>query len=258
VGENISLFEKIIEAKTPKELKKHSIRKDRFDTITTGTFIFKTILEYFEVKKVITSGAGVREGVYLCDLLRNTNHKFPANFNISVRSLLDRFIDDKKQTTYLGNNAKQIFDILQPLHKLDQKYRSILVIASKLQLVGLSLNYYKTQENSFWFIMHGLNYGFSHDDKALIAIVSKFSKKSLPKEKDIEEFKELLPSLEVVQWINFMMTLNITLNSEFSCAKYEYSLEDNFLNISTTKKHYLIDNELDSIKSPVDLNIRFV
>jgi exopolyphosphatase/guanosine-5'-triphosphate,3'-diphosphate pyrophosphatase len=258
VKNNISLFEKIIKAQTPKELKKFAIRKDRFDTITTGTFILKTILEYFEVKKVITSGVGVREGVYLCDLLRTTNHKFPANFNISVRSLLDRFIEDKKQSAYLGNNAKEIFDILQPLHKLDPKYRSILVIASKLQLVGLSLNYYKTQENSFWYIIHGLNYGFSHQDKTLIAIVSKFSKKSLPKESDIKEFEKLLPALKVVQWINFMMTLNITLNSEFSCAKYEYTLEKEFLNITTTKKHYLIDNELDKIKSPVDLTIRFV
>jgi exopolyphosphatase/guanosine-5'-triphosphate,3'-diphosphate pyrophosphatase len=258
VKKNLSLFQNIIDVSTPKDLKKYSIRKDRFDTIIPGTFIFKTILEYFKVKKVLTSGVGVREGVFLTDLLRTSNHKFPSNFNISVRSLLDRFVTDHKQSAYLWNNAKQIFDVLEPLHQLDPKYRSILVIASKLQLVGLSLNYYKSQENSFWYIMHGLNYKFSHQDKTLIAIVSKFSKKSLPKEKDIEDFKKLLPNLEVVQWINFMMTLNITLNSEFSCAKYQYSLEDDFLNITTTKKHYLIDNELDKIKSPVDLTIRFV
>ena len=44
-----------------------------------------------DIKEVVTSGVGVREGVYLTDLLRNSNHRFPNNFNVSVKSLLDRF-----------------------------------------------------------------------------------------------------------------------------------------------------------------------
>ena len=47
----------------------------------------------------------------------------PSNFNISVRSLLDRFVDDESQSAYLGNNAKKIFDSLSPLHNLDDKYK---------------------------------------------------------------------------------------------------------------------------------------
>ena len=61
----------------------------------------------FQYKEVVTSGVGVREGVYLTDLLRNSNHKFPANFNVSVRSLLDRFEIDQKQSAFMGNNAKK-------------------------------------------------------------------------------------------------------------------------------------------------------
>jgi exopolyphosphatase / guanosine-5'-triphosphate,3'-diphosphate pyrophosphatase len=256
VQKNVSLFEKIIDADCTKELKKLSIRKDRYDTIATGTFIFKTILEYFGVKKVVTSGVGVREGVFLSDLLRTSKHQFPANFSVSIRSLIDRFVDDKKQSAYLGNNAKKIFDVLSPMHRLDRKYRSILVIASKLQLVGYSLNYYKNQENSFWYILHGMNYGFTHHDMTLIAIVSKFSKKSLPKEKDIEEFKQLLPDLETIQWLNFMMTLNITLNGEFSRENYNFRLDEDILYIESSTKHYLIKSDLEKIKIPAQLTFR--
>ena len=81
----------IITAKDNNELKALGIKKDRFDTIKEGTFILKTILDELHISDVTTSGAGVREGVYLSDLLRNSNCKFPANFNVSVRSLLDRF-----------------------------------------------------------------------------------------------------------------------------------------------------------------------
>lgn len=257
VDENMQLLADIIQADTPKKLKELGVRKDRYDTITTGALIFKTILEYFEVQKVVTSGVGVREGVYLCDILRTSAHKFPANYNSSVRSLLDRFVSDKEQGAYLGNNAKKIFDVLKPLHNLDESHKSILVIASKLQQVGFSLNYYKSQDHTFWFILNGLNYGFTHEEKTLIAIVSKFTKKSLPKEADIEEYKELLPDLETVKWLNFMMTINITLNIEFSRCKFEYCLEENSLNIRSPKNDlYLVQHELERIRKPIDMDIK--
>jgi len=256
VKNNMKLFDDIVDAKSYKELKALGVRKDRYDTIATGTFIFRTILEYFEVQEVITSGVGVREGVYLTDLLRTSNHKFPSNFNVSIRSLLDRFIDDKKQSAYLGNNAKKIFDVLKPLHKLEDKYRSILVIASKLQLLGFSLSFYKSQEHNFWYILNGLNYGFSHEDKLLIAMIVKFTKKSLPKECDIKEFKKLLPPLEVIQWLNFMMTLNFTLNIEFSKDKFNYELQDKVLMISSKDSLYVVKSEIEKIKCPIDLDIR--
>jgi len=253
VEENKNIFENIVNYKNKKELKQIGIRKDRYDTIVTGTFIFKTILEYFQVKNVVTSGVGVREGVYLCDILRTSHHKFPSNFNPSVRSLLDRFVDDQTQSAYLGNNAKKIFGILQPLHNLDSKYSSILVIASKLQLIGQSLNFYKTQENSFWFILNGLNYGFSHQEKVLISKVAKYSGKALPKEEDINQFGTLLPCIDTIQWLNFMMTLNLTLNIEYGKVKYDFSLEENVLKVSSEDKNHLIKNDLIKIKSPEDV-----
>ncbi len=253
VDKNINMFQSIINAETKKELKQIGIRKDRYDTIAVGTFIFKTILEYFEVKKVVTSGVGVREGVYLCDILRTSNHKFPANFNPSVRSLLDRFVDDHSQSAYLGNNAKKIFDVLQPLHNLDSKYSSILVISSKLQLIGQSLNFYKTQENSFWFILNGLNYGFSHQEKILISIVAKYSGKSLPKVEDIKQFGTLLPDIDTIQWLNFMMTLNVTLNKEYGKVKYDFTLEENLLKVSSEDENHLVKSDLFKIKVPKDI-----
>ncbi len=255
VNQNEELFDNIINASSNKELKQLGVQKDRYDTIAVGTFIFKTILNYFKVQKVITSSAGVREGVYLCDILRTSNHKFPSNFNISVRSLLDRFIDDDSQIAYLGNNAKKIFDSLKPLHNLDDKYRSILVIASKLQQVGLSLGFDKNEDHAFFYILNGLDYDFTHEDKILIAIVAKFTKKSLPKYEDIEKYQQLLPKLEIVQWLNYMMTLNISLNSEFTKTVYQYDLENNNLTISSKNKQYLVNRALIKIKTPIKLTM---
>ena len=258
VNEYKPFYKEIVKAKSNKELKALGVQKDRYDTIAVGTFIWKTILEYFEVKKVITSRAGVREGVYLCDLLRTSNHRFPANFNVSVRSLLDRFVDDERQSAYLGNNAKKIFDSLSSIHNLDEKYKSILVIASKLQLVGLSLNFYKNEDNAFWYILNDLTYGFTHQDKMLIAIVTKYAKKSLPKKSDIKEFSNLLPDIKIVQWLNFMMALNMALNSEFTKSKFEYSFEGKILKVHSQDDKYLVNRALQKIKLPKKLKVELV
>ena len=216
VKDEVSLFNKIINARNNDDLKSVGVKKDRFDTIKEGTFIFKTILDELNIKEVVTSGVGVREGVYLTDLLRNSNHKFPENFNVSVRSLLDRFQIDEKQSAYLGSNAGKIFDVLKPMHNLDDKFRTLLVIASKLHSIGSTLNFYKSNDNAFDFILNGLNYDFLHTSRVVVAHTIKFSKKSLPSKSDILKYQVLLPSLEVMQWMSFMISLNITRNQDLS------------------------------------------
>lgn len=253
VKNEIALLNRISKAKNCEDLKSFGIKKDRFDTIKEGSFIFKTILEELKTQTVVTSGVGVREGVYLTDLLRNSNHKFPHNFNVSVKSLLDRFQIDEKQSAYFGNNAKKIFDSLKPLHKLDNKYKELLVVASKLNSIGSVLNFYKSNDNAFDFILNGLNYDFLHTSRVIVAYTIKFSKKSLPLQEDILKHKDLLPSLEVVQWMSFMISLNIAINQDFSRPKVEYVLENKTLKINLPNKSFLIESNIDKIETLQDL-----
>jgi exopolyphosphatase/guanosine-5'-triphosphate,3'-diphosphate pyrophosphatase len=250
---NRDLFEKIIYAKSDKKLKSLGVKKDRFDTIKEGTFIFDTIIEYFNIKTVVTSGVGVREGVYLADLLRTSNHRFPSNFNISVRSLLDRFELDNKITSYMGNNISKIFNTLKPIHNLEQEYNSILVLATKLHSIGVTLSFYKYSEHAFNFILNGLNYGFSHQQRVLIAHIIKFSKKPTIDKKDIKEFESLLPPLEVVQWLSFMMSLNLRLNVDLSSQKFIYELDNNTLIIKSDQKLYLASELIKRVEKPTNL-----
>ena len=115
------------------------IKKDRFDTIKEGTLIFLKIAQKLGVKEVITSGVGVREGVFLNDILP-ANKKFPANFNASIRSLQDRFLG--KEKSKIARFAKDIFESLQKMHGLNDEYKNTLITAAKLCNVGCALNFY--------------------------------------------------------------------------------------------------------------------
>jgi len=258
VKNEVSLFDRISRAKNNEDLKSFGVKKDRFDTIKEGAFIFKTILDELNIEEVVTSGVGVREGVYLTDLLRTSNHKFPENYNVSVRSLLDRFQIDEKQSAYLGNNAKKIFDALKPFHNLEDKYRELLVVASKLHSIGSTLNFYKSNDNAFDFILNGLNYDFLHTSRVVVAHTIKFSKKSLPSRSEISQYEELLPSLRVMQWMSFMISLNLAVNQDFSRPKVEYRLEDEELTIILPNRSFLIESNIDKLESPEDLVIKIL
>ena len=253
VKKEVNLFNKIVDARNNDDLKSLGVKKDRFDTIKEGAFIFKTILDELCVQEVITSGVGVREGVYLTDLLRNSNHKFPSNFNVSVRSLLDRFEIDQKQSAFMGNNASKIFDILRPLHNLNSNYKSLLIVASKLHSIGSTLNFYKSNDNAFDFILNGLNYDFSHNSRIVVAHTIKFSKKSLPTKVEILKYEELLPSLNVMQWMSFMISLNIAINQDLSRPKVSYELQGDVLKIELSNNSFLIQSNIDKLETPEDL-----
>ncbi|WP_418179796.1 Ppx/GppA family phosphatase [Aliarcobacter lanthieri] len=253
VKDESRLFLDILNANSNDDLEELGVKKDRFDTIKEGTFIFKTILDELKIKTVVTSGVGVREGVYLTDLLRNSNHKFPENFNVSVRSLLDRFQICPKQSAYFGNNAKNIFDILQPFHKLDEKFKSLLVVSSKLHSIGTTLNFYKSNDNAFDFILSGLNYDFLHTSRVIVAYTLKFSKKSLPKQIDLDEYQGFLPKLEDMQWMSFMIALNLAVNQDFSRPKVDYLLEKDTLKVTLPNKSFLIKSYIEKLETPKDL-----
>ena len=52
VKNEVSLFDRISRAKNNEDLKSFGVKKDRFDTIKEGTFIFKTIVEELNIQKV--------------------------------------------------------------------------------------------------------------------------------------------------------------------------------------------------------------
>jgi exopolyphosphatase / guanosine-5'-triphosphate,3'-diphosphate pyrophosphatase len=244
----------VLDIKDSKDFKKIGIKKDRYDTILEGSLIFNTILEKFEIDNIITSRAGVREGVYLNDILRTSNYRFPNNFNVSVRNVLDKFQIDDKQNGYLGKNIAKIFDILNKDFKIDQEYKRLLIIASKLHCICITLD----MSNIFDFILHSLKYDFSHSSRVLVAYLIKYSKKSLSNSVDIEKYKRLLPDIKVLEYLTFIMNLNLILASDFRKTSYTYVYEDDILKIYNENISYLVKTNIDKIDLPNSIKLKLI
>jgi exopolyphosphatase/guanosine-5'-triphosphate,3'-diphosphate pyrophosphatase len=198
------------------ELLKVGIKPDRLDVIRPGTLIFLELLEYLKAKEVITSGVGVREGVFLSDLLRNDNYKFPDNFNPSVRTIMDVYNINKKIASYETKIALELFDLLKEEFKLNDKYKKHLTYAIKLSRAGELVDFYEAHKHTDYILLNSLHYGFRHCDRLLISKIIRFHKRKKIKKKEIEKFKCLLPKKEIVEklcnifWVAKVVNINLS------------------------------------------------
>ena len=235
------------------ELNKFPIKKDRYDTIREGAHIFLALAKALNAKNVITSGVGVREGVFLKDFLR-PSLKFPENFNPSVKSLQDRFILSCNKA--VARYAKDIFVALKKLHGLNEGYLETLLIAAKLHNVGQEIGFYGDHKNSAYIILNALNYGFSHEQKALIAaVIGTNGKKNIY---EFEKYKNLLPKAECVRWLSFILALAKAL--DITCEKLNLSFEfsGHTLKIEGAKEFAMAKEEIKKIAKPEIFAISFV
>ncbi len=255
-NEENETFERI--ANTPVlKLDKFYIKEDRFDTIREGALIFHLLINRFKPKKVITSGVGVREGVFLHDMLRNTNGVFPKGLNPSVRSVLDRFCCDEMGSSYRQKLAITLFDELSHLHKLDESYKMHLRYASKMLRVGTSMGYYDNQAHGSYIVKNGLMYGFTHKDRLMISLLIGLHNKRVQANIIGEDVLPLLPDFQTLNWLNFILNLAEDINSDLTKPKVEFEYRGGALYIYSKEELYLAREAIKKIQKPMPFAIIF-
>ena len=231
-----------------KKLIEHHIEENRFDVIKPGALILQRVLQKLSIRKIITSGVGVREGVYLSDLLRNSKDKFPHNYNTSVRYILDAHVQDKHFANQLSSLAKKLFDLTAEYFDIDTKYKKSFSIAAKLFPAGKSIHFYSQNRHAYYLIQTALEYGFTHQEIILIATLTRYARNKLPSPKHLQKYEELLPKKEVTQRLSYLLSLSIVLLSHRP-RNIDFSMEfkDGVLFINSAHKLYLAEEGLRKV-----------
>jgi exopolyphosphatase / guanosine-5'-triphosphate,3'-diphosphate pyrophosphatase len=247
---------KLIECKTSK-LKDFGIKPERFDVIREGGLIVTSVIDHVGANKMVVSGAGVREGVFLCDLLRSQNDRFPPTFNPSIRSLLDRFCDNDDEAGYITKISSVLFDKLKELHDLPETYKRYLEIAAKLSNIGSKLSFYNHRQYSFSFVLSSLEYGFSHFEKLLISMIVRYHGKRFGYFVNDEFLVFCKENEQAIRWLSMIVTIAETLNSDMSAPKLEFDYSKKVLNINSTSELYIAQEKLKGVLKGFELEVAF-
>jgi len=258
VSTNMEYLLSVIRSETDR-LGSLNIKKNRHDTIREGTHIFIELLQHLHIEKVITSGAGVREGVFLYDLLRNDSGRFPPFVNPSLRSIRDRFDmlhlpEGNKQTI-----GRRLFETLKTSFddENDGDNRKLLSHALSLSNIGKTLTIYKEHQHAFYIAMQELNFGFTHRQILLIALLLRSKGDSLYYKPLYRRYKDLFSSKRLVKWLSFIYTLTLILHENSSKADiaFEFEAKSNLLVIRSDRPLYLAHEDICNMQKPDGLTI---
>ena len=243
-------LKRVLKAKDENELEKLFIKSNRFDVIKPGALILQRVMKKIQIEKIITSGVGVREGVYLSDLLRSSKDKFPANYNTSVRYILDSYVQDKAFSNNLASLSKKIFDLTADYFGIEQNYRQLLSIAAKLYPAGSSVHFYSQNKHTYYIIQSALEYGFEHKDIMLISTLAKYSKNKLPSDTHMQLYAKLLPeNAHIIHSLSYILSLSIALLSHRPRnIDFDMSFEKGELKINSQKKLYITQSSVEKIE----------
>jgi exopolyphosphatase/guanosine-5'-triphosphate,3'-diphosphate pyrophosphatase len=248
--ESLDLFITKVLSSDENDLKELGIKANRFDVIKPGSLIIQRVLKRFYFDKIISSGVGVREGVFLSDLLRGSKDRFPANYNPSVRYLIDRHIVDSNYSNQLNLLTKKLFDLTKDYLALDSKYRYELALAAKLYPIGSDLHYYSQNNHSYYLLQTALEYGFSHKQIMLISTLAKYAKKKLPSDEHIQRYRELLPDSDTLNSLSYLLTLSIALLSHKPRnLDFEIEFKNSELRVISKSRLYLSEDAVSKISS---------
>ena len=257
IDEHMEYFKNISEAK-PNLLKYLHIPKGRFDTIREGTLIWEEILTHIEAKKVITSGVGVREGVFLHHFLKNSNLQFPKDINPSIQSILDRFESHHVYIEKRQKNTTKLFNLFIKEKKIKDKYLKELLYAIKLSAIGYRFNIYKSFQHAFYVTMQEFNYGVTHKELVLTAILLRFGGKELYDREIYKQYQALLPKKETLKYLSFIYTITSTLYEQTALKDFDFTLKDNKLTIVADGSLYLAEEKLKELERPKGLKLEIV
>ncbi len=241
-----------------KNLKRFGLQKNRYDTIREGTLIFNEIIAHIGAESVISSAAGVREGVFLEQLLREDNLKFPSTINPSIVSILDRFkplvIIEKKRKTKL-KLASNLYTVMQKDINDNKSYEKELLWAVKLSSIGQTLTIYKSHQHAFYIAMQELNYGFTHEQILLISLLLRMNGKELLNKPLFAHYEPLLPEKQTLLWLSFIYTLTVFLHESSNSANITFSYENKTLRIFSDKPLYLSKEKIKALEKPIPFAI---
>jgi exopolyphosphatase/guanosine-5'-triphosphate,3'-diphosphate pyrophosphatase len=257
ISEHRTYLEEITHA-SAKGLKRFGLKKNRYDTIREGTLIWLEILSAVGAQKVMTSSVGVREGVFLEQLLKHEKLSFPTHINPSVTSLLDRFktyvniASKKKHKRRLG---MALYEILQVEIGDGQKYQKELQTALRLSNIGKTLTIYKSHQHAFYIAMQELNYGFTHQEILLISLLLRMHGKELLHKPLFQSFETMLPPKQELLWLSFIYTLSVFLHEASNNAKIRFTYHKQTLRILSDKPLYLAKEKIKTLEKPIPLAV---
>jgi exopolyphosphatase/guanosine-5'-triphosphate,3'-diphosphate pyrophosphatase len=169
----------------------------RADIIIAGGLVLYEIMSEIGLDYLFVSRRGLRDGLMVDLLQRHFNGSgawYPdAERADSLEQVCQKYSYDAAHSQQVSQLALNLFYQLQRLHKLPEKYASILHAAAMLHDIGLFVGGPKHHKHSYYLIKSSGMKSFNKLDLELVANIARYHRKAHPSQKHLA-FSQLSPA----------------------------------------------------------------
>ncbi len=161
-----------------KKAKIKGISTVRADVFPSALSAIKAFVDYMGFTKIVTSGAGIREGILFNYTVPSTLEKPIGDvLGHSLLTCVNHMNCSVSHADQVFNLSLQLFKQLRVLHKFPRMYLKVLRIAAYLGETGRMIKFYNNPKHASYYILNSNLYGISHRDLVLAAYVSDYYNK---------------------------------------------------------------------------------
>lgn len=170
----------------------HGIKPGRGDIILAAALVIQTVLEVGGFDRIEVTEAGLREGVFFARTGIAGDDAgtplFPDVRRAAVLNLAIQYESDMAHVERVARLALEMFDSLAQQGLLDPAAgeRDLLWAAAMLHDVGMTIAYDDHHKHSEYLILAGELPGFDPRERALIARITRFHRKGVPRLGELE------------------------------------------------------------------------
>ena len=179
-------------SRTPEQRRQvPGLNPERADIILAGLAVTAELLERVRARSLTVSAFGLREGLLL-EMAGAEEPVVPDPLRL-FREFAERCQSDRRHVEQVRHLALLLFDQLGRELGCAPGERTLLEAAGLLHDVGQLVSYRKHHKHSFQLIMHAERLGLSARDRLLVALISRYHRRTPPRRKH-PEFAALPPA----------------------------------------------------------------
>ena len=150
------------------------LNAERADIILAGSSIIHALFEATGSNRLIVSGCGVREGLFMQHYLKEANRPTILDdiLEHSTQNMLLFYKADERHARHVAAMADQLFTALEPFHKLGDREKALLRVAALLHDIGITINYYDHARHSAYLVENARLFGLTHREQMLTSVVA--------------------------------------------------------------------------------------
>jgi exopolyphosphatase/guanosine-5'-triphosphate,3'-diphosphate pyrophosphatase len=184
-------------SRTPEQRRQvPGLNPERADIILAGLAVTAELLDWLRSRSLTVSAFGLREGLLLQMAGAKGEIAAPDPLRL-FREFAERCQSDRRHVEHVRYLALQLFDQLGGKLGCEPEERLLLEAAGLLHDVGQLVSYRKHHKHSFQLIMHAERLGLPPRERGLVALISRYHRRTGPRKKH-QEFAALPPADQAV------------------------------------------------------------